>query len=152
MCHKSWCYLYRYIGMNRQSISWRIYLSLKTEVCEDSVSYYLKSFPVISCHMGIIWYDIWYRIVIWYTIWDEMISYGIVSYHIQHGYELSWVRVVLGTSCLGYELSCVRVVLGTSCRWYELSWVRVVLGTSCPGYELSWVRVVQIPIRSALRS
>ena len=50
---------------------------------------------------------------IWYDIW----------------YELSWVRVVLGTSCLGYELS----------------WVRVVLGTSCPGYELSWVRVVQIP-------
>ena len=38
----------------------------------------------------------------------------------------TWVRVVLGTSCLGYELSWVRVVLGTSCPVYELSWVRVV--------------------------
>ena len=53
------------------------------------------------------------------------------------GYELSWVRVVLGTSCLGYESSWVRVVVGTSCPGYELSWVRVVLGTSCLGYELS---------------
>ena len=75
-----------------------------------------------------------YDIVSWYDmiwmIWYEMISHGMVSYHIiPHGYELSWVRVVLGTSCPGYELS----------------WVRVVLGTSCPGYELSWVRVVQIP-------
>ena len=44
----------------------------------------------------------------------------------------------LGTSCLGYELPWVRVVLGTS--WCELSWVRVVLGTSCFGYELSIIR------------
>ena len=43
---------------------------------------------------------------------------------------------------VGYELSWVRVVLGTSCLGYELFWARVVLGTSCPGYELSWVRVV----------
>ena len=64
---------------------------------------------------------------------------------IPHGYELSWVRVVMGTSCRGYELSWVWVVLGTSCLRYELSWVRFVLGTSCLGYELSWVRVVQIP-------
>ena len=52
---------------------------------------------------------------------------------------MSWVRVLLSTSCPGYELSWVRVVLGTSCPGYESSWVRVVLGTSCPGYELSWV-------------
>ena len=51
----------------------------------------------------------------------------------------------MGTSCLGYEMSWVRVVLGMNCLGYEMSWVRVVLGTSCPGYELSWVRVVQIP-------
>ena len=64
--------------------------------------------------------------------------YHIVSYHIiPHGYELSWVRVVLGRSCPGYELSWVRVVLGTNCLGYELSWVRVVLGTSCLGYDLS---------------
>ena len=61
---------------------------------------------------------------------------------ISQGYDLSWVRVVLGTICPGYELSWVRDVLGTSRPGYELSWVRVVLGTSCLGYELSWVRVV----------
>ena len=59
------------------------------------------------------------------------ISHPFISYH------TTWVRVVLGTSCLGYELSWERVVLGMSCPGYELSWVRVVLGTSCPGYELS---------------
>ena len=52
-------------------------------------------------------------------------------------YELSWVRVVLGTSCSGYELSWVRVVLLTSWLGYEWSWVRVVLGASHLGYELS---------------
>ena len=79
---------------------------------------------------GVVWCDVKWCDVIWYDIWYDMI-YHILSYHIiPHGYELSWVRVVLGTSCPGYELS----------------WVRVVLGTSCPGYELSWVRVVQIPI------
>ena len=36
-------------------------------------------------------------------------------------YHTTWVRVVLGTSCLGYELSWVRVVLGTNCFRYELS-------------------------------
>ena len=57
------------------------------------------------------------------------------------GYELSWVRVVLGTSRLGYELSWVRVVLGTRCLGYELSWVRVVLGTRCLGYELTIIPI-----------
>ena len=52
----------------------------------------------------------------------------------------------MGTGCPGYELSWVRVVLGTSRPGYELSWVRVVLGTSRHGYELSWVRVVHNPI------
>ena len=93
--------------------------------------------------MGMIWYDIWYRIVIWYEMrWDDIIWYRIILYHniyhiIPPRYELSWVRDVLGTSCPGYESSWVRVVLDTSCPGYELSWVRVVLGTSCLGNELS---------------
>ena len=37
------------------------------------------------------------------------------------GYDLSWVRVDLCTSCLGYELSLVQDVLGKSCLGYELS-------------------------------
>ena len=48
--------------------------------------------------------------------------------------------VVLGTSFLGcelswvwYELTWVRVDLGTSCPGYELSWVRVVQIPSCLG-------------------
>ena len=99
-----------------------------------------------GCEINIIkkiWYDydmIWILYdMIWYDISSYYITpYHIISYHIKpHGYELSWVRVVLGTSCLGYKLSWVRVVLGTSCPGYELSWVRVVLGTSCLGYELS---------------
>ena len=100
---------------------------------------------------GMIWYDmIWYMIwyiwyiwydMIWYMTWYHITSYHIISYH------TTWVRPVLGTSCLGYELSWVRVILGTSCPGYELSWVWVILGTSCPGYELSWVRIVQIPDR-----
>ena len=56
-----------------------------------------------------------------------------------------WVSMAWFTLWPGHlQLSWVRVVLGTSCPGYELSWVRVVLGTSCPGYELSWVRIVQI--------
>ena len=43
-----------------------------------------------------------------------------------------------------YELSGVRVVLGTSCLGYELSWVRVVLDTGCLGYELSRSRELRV--------
>ena len=112
------------------------------------VMWYDIWYDMIHIWNDMIWYDIWYDILcdmIWYMIYD-MIWYDMIYDDIiPHGYELSWVRVVLGTSCRGYELSWVWVVLGTSCLRYELSWVRFVLGTSFLGYELSWVRVVQIP-------
>ena len=36
-------------------------------------------------------------------------------------YELSWVRLILGTICLGYDLSWVRLIMCTSCLGYEFS-------------------------------
>ena len=50
------------------------------------------------------------------------------------GYELSWVRFYLGTSCLGMS------VVGTRWPKYELSSGRDVLGVSCRGYKLSRFR------------
>ena len=70
-------------------------------------------------------------------------------------YQLSWIRLFLGTSWLRYELPCVRVVSDTIWPGYGFSWarvalginfcVRVVLGTSSAGMnclEFSWVRIV----------
>ena len=68
-------------------------------------------------------YDMIYDIVSWYDmIWNRIIWYRITSFHI--------ISYHMGMNCrtsfLGYGLSWVRVVLGTSCPGYELSWVRVV--------------------------
>ena len=99
---------------------------------------------------GMIWYDVWYRIVVWYivsyqltsfhiisyhmgmiwydiwyriVIWHEMISYGIVSYHII-SYHVSYITSRHVTSHHNH-ITSYHII-------YHTTRVRVVLGTSCP--------------------
>ena len=65
--------------------------------------------------------------------------------------SFDYLLLYCNSQTVGYELSWVRVVLGTSCLGFELPWVRVVLGTSCPEYELSWVQVVHNPSTHLIR-
>jgi len=52
-------------------------------------------------------------------------------------WQLSWVAVVRGGSCLGWQLPWVAVALGGSCPGWQLPWLAVVLVGSCPGWQSS---------------